>query len=117
MTTARWHPAKTLDIDVDELAGSFADVADRYSGQLVGVCEPAQAVSTQDAIDGRARMTKERTELVGPYLSPPSNDQDPADLTLGQRPWPRSGRAERSSSPADAFGPGTDAATCRRSLD
>ena len=45
MTAAGWHPAETLHVDVDQLARSLPDIANRSLGQPICVSETAQAVS------------------------------------------------------------------------
>jgi hypothetical protein len=38
-------PAELLDVDVDELAGPLTDIADRRSGQAIGMGQAAVAVA------------------------------------------------------------------------
>ncbi len=82
------HPAEALDVDVDQLARPLADVADRDSGQAVGMGQAADAVATEDAVHGRAGMAEERTQAMRSDPQPAAHDQDPADLALRQRSRP-----------------------------
>jgi hypothetical protein len=45
MTAAGWYPAETLHVDVDQLARSLPDIANRSPGQPICVSETAQAVA------------------------------------------------------------------------
>ena len=95
VTAAGRHASEAFDVDVDELARPFPDIADGNPGEPIGVGEPAHAMPAQDAVHRRAGMTQQRAQAMRTDTQPSPCDEDPADLALGQRPRPaaRSRRA------------------------
>lgn len=66
MASTWGHAAELLDVDVDELTRSCADIADRHAGETIAMGEPADAVAAEDAVHGRAGIPQERPETVRP---------------------------------------------------
>jgi len=103
---AAWRdPAKALHVDVDQLARPLPDIADRRTGEAVGVSEATEAIPTKDAVHGRARVTEERSEAVRANSESASGDEDPTDLALGQGPRPTMGSSRAVLETSLALGP------------
>ena len=78
--------AKLLHVDVEELARSLTDVADRDAGRAVPVGQAGQAVAAQDVADGRARHSGEGRQAVRAEAELVAGGEDGGDLGLGQAP-------------------------------
>lgn len=91
MTAALGDPPELLDVDVEQLARSLLDVADRHARGAVLVAQPGEAVAAQDVADRRARHAQHRREAVRsqPQLMAGAEDGVDADLLE------RAGRADR----------------------
>jgi hypothetical protein len=92
--------AQLLDVDVDQLPGMLALVADDHPAGPVGVGKPALAMTAQDPRDGRASHPKPPGQQMRPLAVTATGGQHATDLS-GVRAWgQRCGRELRSASPA-----------------
>jgi hypothetical protein len=58
VTAARRHASEALDVDVEKLPGSLADVAHGGTGEPVGVRQAADAMAAKHRVDGGARVAE-----------------------------------------------------------
>jgi hypothetical protein len=80
-------PAELLDVDVEQLAGPLADIADRDAAGAILITQPGQSVAGQDIADGRTRDAHDRGQPVGSQAVLVTGGQDRIDLCLGQGAW------------------------------
>jgi len=88
VSTTVGHPTQLLDVDVQQLAGSLADVAHGCAAQSIGMRQAADALPAQDAVHRRARVTQQRSEAVGADPQPTAQAQNAAHVAIGQRARP-----------------------------
>jgi hypothetical protein len=76
--------AQLLDVDVDQLPGMLALVADDHPAGPVGVGKPALAMTAQDPIDGRASHPKPPGQPMRPLAVTATGGQHATDLSGGE---------------------------------
>ncbi len=76
--------AELLDVDVEQLARSLADVADRDARRSVLVGQAGQPVTGEDVADGRAWDAHDRRQAVWPEAVFVTGREDRIDPALGQ---------------------------------
>src|SRR5438034_3851527 len=86
MATAVGDPAELLDVDVEQLTGPLADIADRDARRPVAIAQAGQAMAAEDVADRRARAADHRGEAVRPEAELVAGGQDRRDLLSGQCP-------------------------------
>jgi hypothetical protein len=93
-------PAQLLDVQVQQLSGMFALVADDLAAGLVPVSQPGAAMAAKHPLDRGAGQAEVAGQLVGALAELISGGQD-ALLDPAPRAWGRwRGREERSASPS-----------------
>jgi hypothetical protein len=75
-------PSELLHVDVQELPGAFALVADRDRRRTVQVRQARQAAATQDRVDRGTRMPELGPQAMRSDLQATTSSADPVDLTL-----------------------------------
>jgi hypothetical protein len=99
------HAAELLVVLVDERTRMAGHVADRSSGDAVAVVQAVEAGAPQDAVDGRARMTRERRQARRAVAAPGAGPDD-RGRDLGGRPARRAVRPRAAIlDPGKAVGP------------
>ena len=108
VTTAVGDPAELLDVDVEELAGPFADIADR-DARTVG---RGRAAGTGRGGAGRRRSSSAGMPTTGARRCgpKPSSWRAAGSRATGRRPGPAASDAAGSSGPRDRPGLGLVAA-------
>jgi hypothetical protein len=86
VTAAVGDPPKLLDVHVEQLARSLADVADGDAGWTIAIGQAGQAVARQDVADGRAWHADDRGQAMRTDAELVAGQQDRIDLGLRQGP-------------------------------
>jgi hypothetical protein len=84
MASTRRNPTQLLDIEVQQLPWSVTDIADRLTGQPVGVAEPRTASSHQDSVDRRAWQLQDGAESMRSPALMAADGQHPLLNLVGQ---------------------------------
>jgi hypothetical protein len=105
--------AQLLDVDVDQLAGMLALVADDHPAGPVGVGESALAMTGQDPIAGRAGHVKPPGQAMGPWRWRRRAASTRRAWTA-VRAWGSGGVGSCGRPARPGRGSGSGQATCRR---
>lgn len=100
VATTVGDPPELLDVHVEQLARSLADVADGDARGSIAVGQAGQAVAAQDVGDSRPGPTDDRRQAVRADAQLVAGGEDRRHLLVGQGRGERHGRELRSSSPA-----------------
>jgi hypothetical protein len=87
MSAAVGDSTELLDVDVEQLARSLADVPDRDPCRPVLVAQAGQPVADQHVADGRAGHLDDRGQAVRAEPVFVAGGEDRVDQKLGQGPW------------------------------
>src|SRR5436305_14774119 len=105
MATAVGDPAELLDVDVEQLAGPIADIADRDARRPVAIAQAGQAMAAEDVADRRARAADHRGEAVRPEAELVAGGPDRRELVSGQCPRRTIGSPAAILQPDSALAP------------